>query len=67
MFGKLIAITSHWKSLEVYMVKRYPTAKLPIAGMIIMNLAGMLYIRTFTRVPLFSFGKKEGKLGEWKF
>jgi hypothetical protein len=34
MFGKLTSALSWWKCLEVYTVKRYPGAKLPLWGMV---------------------------------
>ncbi len=33
MFGKLSSLVSYWKVLEVYLLKRFPSNKLPIFGM----------------------------------
>ncbi len=34
MFGKLSSLLSYWKVLEVYTLKRFPSNKLPVFGMV---------------------------------
>jgi len=34
MLGKLSSLVSYWKVLEVYTLKRFPSNKLPIFGMV---------------------------------
>jgi hypothetical protein len=43
MFGKLASVLAYFKALEVYVVKRYPTAKLPIWGMVF-TYAGIYFL-----------------------
>lgn len=39
MFGKIAALISYTKNLEVYLIKRFPSTKIPVAGMIFTYLA----------------------------
>ncbi len=34
MLGKLSSLVSYWKVLEVYTLKRFPSNKLPLFGMV---------------------------------
>ena len=39
MFGKLASLVSYWKVLEVYTLKRFPSNKLPLFGMVFTYLS----------------------------
>ena len=39
MFGKIAALISYTKNLEVYLIKRFPSTKIPVAGMMFTYLA----------------------------
>jgi hypothetical protein len=39
MFGKLASLVSYWKVLEVYTLKRFPSNKLPVFGMVFTYLS----------------------------
>jgi hypothetical protein len=44
MFGKLASLVSYWKVLEVYTLKRFPSNKLPVFGMVFTYLSLYYFI-----------------------
>jgi hypothetical protein len=72
MFGKLSSIVNYMKCLEVYTVKRYPSTKLPLIGLVTTYFVAMMISRTYVIRQAENdwknlFGKKEGRIGQWKF
>jgi hypothetical protein len=69
MFGKLSLFINYLKVFEVYTVKRFPTNKLPLAGLITAYFSMMMFIRTYSRefVVKDLYRCDKGKKGNWKF
>jgi hypothetical protein len=38
MLGKLTTFVTYWKCLEVYIIKRFPSTKIPVMGMVVTYL-----------------------------
>jgi hypothetical protein len=75
MFGKISSILYYFKVFDVYIVKRFPTNKLPLAGLIATYFSTYLLIRIYFRDGLLNFPntkalfikKKEINTGKWQF
>jgi hypothetical protein len=74
MLGKVSILLNYFKALEVYIVKRYPTNKIPLAGLVTTYFLTLMFWRTYSRpfflndMPYLLGLKKEAqKVGQWKF
>ncbi len=73
MLGKLSSLVSYWKVLEVYTLKRFPSNKLPMFGMVFTYLwltytfyATMRDNRT-AQLKLQRIKRESRSLQEWAF
>lgn len=73
MFGKLSSFVSYWKVLEVYTLKRFPSNKLPVFGMVFTYLSLYYFIHrqnrdNVTHMLKLKREKLENRsLSEWSF
>ena len=47
MLGKLSSLLSYWKVLEVYTLKRFPSNKVPLFGMVLTNFILVQFIYSY--------------------
>jgi hypothetical protein len=50
MFGKIAAIVSYLKNLEVYLIKRFPSTKVSVPGMMLTYLATFYLISRWSLI-----------------
>ncbi len=74
MFGKLSPFLTYLKVFDVYIVKRFPSNKLPIIGMIFTYFAFYQFLKTYTRASVLTIAyrkeinnKNQERLGRWNF
>jgi hypothetical protein len=73
MLGKISSLLSYWKVLEVYTLKRFPSSKLPLFGMVSTYLFLYYNFNSINRQNSISILKKEREalenrcLSEWTF
>lgn len=74
MFGKISILLTYPKVLDVYIVKRFPSNKLPMTGLVFAYFAAFLFIKTYSRETITDSldylncskcDKRE--LGKWEF
>ena len=74
MLGKLSLFINYLKVFEVYIVKRFPSTKLPMIGMVFTYFAAFHFMKTYMRIPILQLyyrndliEKNKNKLGKWNF
>ena len=75
MFGKISSVINYFKVFDVYIVKRFPTNKIPLAGLIATYFTTYLFIRIYFRDSLANFPnfksllmkKNQNTTGQWLF
>ncbi len=73
MFGKLSSFVSYWKVLEVYTLKRFPSNKLPVFGMVFTYLSLYYFVHRQYRDNVTHMLKQKREklenrtLSEWTF
>jgi hypothetical protein len=74
MFGKLSVFVNYIRVFDVYIVKRFPSNKLPVAGLIMTYLFAYQCLKTYSRDTFLKLyysddldKKNKDKLGKWNF
>ncbi len=69
MLGKFSSFVSYWKCLEVYLVKRFPSNKLPMFGMVFTYFTFFYFYSRFrsSREYLMNMKCLPGNENTWNF
>ncbi len=74
MFGKFSPFLTYLKVFDVYIVKRFPSNKLPMLGLIFTYFACYHIFKTYSRDSLLTIyyrkhmtKKSQERLGRWNF